>query len=86
MEELLKSLAKTEIEIVESLEGGSQFKLWAKLADGNTAIIKPMRYVFGQFKKSASWYGGGARQTMWRQKQSTKNQEIKQKINKNKRT
>ena len=49
MEELLTSLAKTEIEIVESFEGGSQFKLWAKLADGNTAIIKPMRYVFGQF-------------------------------------
>ena len=44
MDELLMSLAKTEIEDVESFEGGSQFKLWAKLADGNTGIIKPMRY------------------------------------------
>ena len=50
MDDLLTSLAKTEIEIVESLDTGSQFKLWAKLADGNTGLIKPMRYVFWQFQ------------------------------------
>nr|XP_054766505.1 extracellular serine/threonine protein kinase FAM20C-like [Lytechinus pictus] len=43
MKDLLESLATTEIVDVGLFHGGSQLKLHVKLADGNYAMLKPMR-------------------------------------------
>ena len=59
MENLLTSLAKTEIEDAKAFKGGTQFKFWMKLADGNTALVKPMRLVFGQFLTKTGLFNFG---------------------------
>ncbi|XP_071490627.1 extracellular serine/threonine protein kinase FAM20C-like [Diadema antillarum] len=59
MPALLKELVKTEIKSVALYHGGSQLKLQVRLADGNYAMLKPMRnprkFVYGYNEDQPFW-------------------------------
>ena len=45
MEDLLESLASLEITETEPFPKGTQLKFLMRLSDGNTVIVKTMRYL-----------------------------------------
>lgn len=59
MNDLLGSLATTKIESIGLFHGGSQLKLHVKLADGNYAMMKPMRsprnFVYNYGEQQPFW-------------------------------